>query len=222
MADLPQLFGINQARLGIPDDAGHQPRPERNLTPLPGQNLGANTGPGKLPFPTREETILPGEEGPVVEAHLSRDGDAYTWTTQVDDTPVTWTYRPDSGTLSDLTVQAEGEEPLRPLEGGGVCLTDPATGAARELEDAELLEVRAEGGGTQASLSLVAEITGEANLTGKEVGRADGAYVHFAQNIADVINAAGEPAGSRIFRPVARELRAKNFMKIVSLAPEVL
>jgi hypothetical protein len=133
-----------------------EPRPERNLTPLPGQNLGANTGPGKLPFPTREETILPGEEGPVVEAHLSRDGDAYTWTTQVDDTPVTWTYRPDSGTLSDLTVQAEGEEPLRPLEGGGVCLTDPATGAARELEDAELLEVRAEGDALHARWSISA------------------------------------------------------------------
>jgi len=58
--------------------------------------------------------------------------------------------------------------------------------------------------------------------TVKEVGRADGSYIRFDDNSAVLINQAGEPIGTRIFGPVARELRARNFMKIVSLAPEVL
>jgi large subunit ribosomal protein L14 len=58
--------------------------------------------------------------------------------------------------------------------------------------------------------------------TAKEVNRPDGSYIRFDSNSAVVVNAAGEPVGTRIFGPVARELRAKRFMKIVSLAPEVL
>ena len=58
--------------------------------------------------------------------------------------------------------------------------------------------------------------------TRKEVPRSDGSYIRFDRNSAVVINQAGEPIGTRIFGPVARELRSKNFMKIVSLAPEVL
>jgi large subunit ribosomal protein L14 len=58
--------------------------------------------------------------------------------------------------------------------------------------------------------------------TAKEVNRPDGSYIRFDTNSAVVVNAAGEPVGTRIFGPVARELRAKRFMKIVSLAPEVL
>ena len=58
--------------------------------------------------------------------------------------------------------------------------------------------------------------------TAKEVPRADGSCIRFDNNSAVVVNAAGEPVGTRIFGPVARELRAKKFMKIVSLAPEVL
>ncbi len=58
--------------------------------------------------------------------------------------------------------------------------------------------------------------------TTKEVGREDGSYIKFDGNAAVVINAQKEPVGTRIFGPVARELRAKKFTKIVSLAPEVL
>jgi large subunit ribosomal protein L14 len=58
--------------------------------------------------------------------------------------------------------------------------------------------------------------------TKKEVRRPDGSYIKFDDNSAVLINAAKEPIGTRIFGPVARELRAKQFMKIVSLAPEVL
>ena len=58
--------------------------------------------------------------------------------------------------------------------------------------------------------------------TRKEVGRPDGSYIRFDDNAAVLIDAQREPVGTRIFGPVARELRAKRFMKIVSLAPEVL
>lgn len=58
--------------------------------------------------------------------------------------------------------------------------------------------------------------------TAKEVPRPDGSFIRFDNNSAVVVNAANEPIGTRIFGPVARELRARHFMKIVSLAPEVL
>ena len=56
----------------------------------------------------------------------------------------------------------------------------------------------------------------------KEISRPDGSYIRFDTNSVVIINPAGEPVGTRIFGPVARELRAKKFMKIISLAPEVL
>jgi large subunit ribosomal protein L14 len=58
--------------------------------------------------------------------------------------------------------------------------------------------------------------------TAKEVARPDGSYIRFDSNSAVLINKDNEPVGTRIFGPVARELRAKRFMKIISLAPEVL
>src|SRR5436189_3106008 len=58
--------------------------------------------------------------------------------------------------------------------------------------------------------------------TAKEIGRSDGSYIRFDNNSAVLIDNAREPIGTRIFGPVARELRGKRFMKIISLAPEVL
>ena len=58
--------------------------------------------------------------------------------------------------------------------------------------------------------------------TKKEFGRDDGTYIAFDENAAVIIDAQNNPRGTRIFGPVARELRERNFMKIVSLAPEVL
>ena len=58
--------------------------------------------------------------------------------------------------------------------------------------------------------------------TAKEVGRVDGSFIKFDDNSAVLINNSREPIGTRIFGPVARELRAKRFMKIISLAPEVI
>jgi len=56
----------------------------------------------------------------------------------------------------------------------------------------------------------------------KEIRRRDGSYIRFDDNAAVIIDKAGEPIGTRVFGPVGRELREKKFMKIVSLAPEVL
>jgi len=58
--------------------------------------------------------------------------------------------------------------------------------------------------------------------TKKEIRRRDGSYIRFDENAAVIINKEKEPVGTRIFGPVARELREKNYMRIVSLAPEVL
>ena len=58
--------------------------------------------------------------------------------------------------------------------------------------------------------------------TAKEHRRRDGSYIRFDENAAVLLNAQGEPRGTRIFGPVARELREKQYMRIVSLAPEVL
>jgi len=58
--------------------------------------------------------------------------------------------------------------------------------------------------------------------TKKEVRRADGSYIRFDDNACVILNATGEMRGTRIFGPVARELRENNYMKVVSLAPEVL
>ncbi len=58
--------------------------------------------------------------------------------------------------------------------------------------------------------------------TSKEVRRNDGSYIRFDENAAVLLNAQNEPIGTRIFGPVARELRDKRYMKIISLAPEVL
>jgi len=58
--------------------------------------------------------------------------------------------------------------------------------------------------------------------TAKEIHRPDGSSIRFGKNAAVLINNQGEPIGTRIFGPVTRELRAKKFMKIISLAPEVL
>jgi large subunit ribosomal protein L14 len=58
--------------------------------------------------------------------------------------------------------------------------------------------------------------------TRKELGRPDGSYIRFGDNAAVLINNQGLPIGTRVFGPVARELRAKHFMRIISLAPEVL
>ena len=74
------------------------------------------------------------------------------------------------------------------------------------------------GGGTKKGSVSKAVVV----RTKKEIRRADGTYIRFDDNSCVLLNAADEPKGTRIFGPVARELREKQFMKIISLAPEVL
>jgi large subunit ribosomal protein L14 len=70
--------------------------------------------------------------------------------------------------------------------------------------------------------ATVKTATPQGSVTKKPFGRDDGTQIAFDENAAVIIDAARNPRGTRIFGPVARELREKNFMKIVSLAPEVL
>ena len=74
------------------------------------------------------------------------------------------------------------------------------------------------GGGVKKGEVVMAVIV----RTRKERRRADGSYIRFDENAAVILNGDGEPRGTRIFGPVGRELREKRFMKIISLAPEVL
>lgn len=73
-------------------------------------------------------------------------------------------------------------------------------------------------GGTKAGEVVKAVVV----RTHKEIRRPDGTYLRFDKNAAVIINEQGEPKGTRVFGPVARELREKKFMKIISLAPEVV
>jgi len=105
----------------------------------------------------------------------------------------------------------------------------------------ELLTIRVKGGSTRRYASVGDEIVAtvkSATPTGsvkkgdvvravivrtkRELRRADGSYIHFDENAAVIIDDSKSPRGTRIFGPVARELREKGFMRIVSLAPEVL
>ncbi|MBI3358646.1 MAG: 50S ribosomal protein L14 [Nitrospirae bacterium] len=75
---------------------------------------------------------------------------------------------------------------------------------------------------SQGSVKKGEVVRGVVVRTKKEIKREDGSYIRFDQNATVLINAQGEPVGTRIFGPVARELRKKKFTKIISLAPEVL
>ncbi|NCW23694.1 MAG: 50S ribosomal protein L14 [Actinobacteria bacterium] len=90
----------------------------------------------------------------------------------------------------------------------------------------ELLAIRVLGGSTRRYAGLgdviVASVKDVIVRTVKETRRADGSYIKFDENAAVIIKADGEPRGTRIFGPIGRELRDKRFMKIISLAPEVL
>jgi large subunit ribosomal protein L14 len=74
----------------------------------------------------------------------------------------------------------------------------------------------------QGSVKKGEVVRGVIVRTKKAIRREDGSYIRFDQNAAVIINPQGEPVGTRIFGPVARELRKKKFTKIISLAPEVL
>jgi hypothetical protein len=106
-----------------------QAQPKRNLKPFHGQIVGTNTGPGTLPFPTREETILPSNLEPnfkvAVKQHEPKQFElAY----QGADANVVYQYRPRTGDLGEITVSVDGGATFRPMAGGGIRLADTPEG----------------------------------------------------------------------------------------------
>lgn len=102
-----------------------EPRPERGIPMFPGQTVGTNTGPGKLPFPNRPETILPGNVTRDFTTSLNALGDAYAFVYKGADGQLTWRVTPRTGMLDDLAVRWEGRGGvIRPCVGGGVYLVD--------------------------------------------------------------------------------------------------
>ena len=115
-----------------------EPRPERGIAMFPGQTVGTNTGPGKLPFPIRPETILPENLIRDFKTTLTQDGDAFVFTYAGADGKLTYRLTPLTGTWSDITAQWAGARsktaaaaPLQPCAEGGVYLVGPNGQATR-------------------------------------------------------------------------------------------
>ncbi|NLX98531.1 MAG: hypothetical protein GXY83_20420 [Rhodopirellula sp.] len=97
------------------------PRPKRNLTPFPGQTAGTNTGPDTLPFPTREQTILPDNLTSNFEVKLEQEDDAFAFHYRGDDGHLMYRYRPATGTLADITaLWHDRGKPFQPMVDGGL------------------------------------------------------------------------------------------------------
>ncbi len=106
-----------------------KPQPKRNLEPLPGQNLGLNTGPGTLPFPTREETILPSNAATGFTTSVRQLGaNRFELLYKGTDSTVRYLFSPLTGNLSEVSVSVDGGTPYQPMEGGGVRFTDTPGG----------------------------------------------------------------------------------------------
>ncbi|MBN2448837.1 MAG: hypothetical protein JXR77_00525, partial [Lentisphaeria bacterium] len=152
-----------------------EPRPERGIAMLPGQGTGTNTGPGKLPFPTREETILPAGATPGSSSGCRRDGAAFVFEYRGEDGILTYRYEPASGTWDDIVAAWEGcGGPFSPLSDGGIRLAGeegralpPTTlrplGAAALEEDTVTSRWLAEADGVKA------EVTYRLRLWGKSL-----------------------------------------------------
>ena len=97
-----------------------EPRPERNLTLFAGQSPGTSTGPGRLPFPTREETILPDNLTPGFTIGLEPSGNGFALRYSGTDGRLTYLYHPATGTLGDITAQWNDGQPIQPMSEGGV------------------------------------------------------------------------------------------------------
>ncbi|MGC8843228.1 MAG: hypothetical protein ACP5QS_04765, partial [bacterium] len=98
-----------------------EPRPKRNIEPRPGQNLGTNTGPGFLPFPTRKETILPSNFETSYETKVWKSGEnEFSFAYKGKDAEIKYVYSPSEGTLGEIVVYVNGEKICRPMTEGGI------------------------------------------------------------------------------------------------------
>jgi len=98
-----------------------EPRPKRGIEPFPGQSTGTNTGPGRLPFPTRDETILPDNLAPEFKVRLEKSADTFAFHYEGKDGHLVYRYKPATGTLGDVTAEwTGGKGPIEPMADGGV------------------------------------------------------------------------------------------------------
>jgi len=102
------------------------------------------------------------------------------------------------------------------------CITPQGGGAGRVATIGDIISATVKEAAAESKTPKGKVIRAVIVRTRKEIRRRDGSYIRFDDNAAVVIDKAGEPVGTRVFGPVGRELREKKFMKIVSLAPEVL
>ena len=102
------------------------------------------------------------------------------------------------------------------------CITPLGGGVGRTASIGDIISATVREADPESKIPKGKVIHAVVVRTRKEVRRKDGSYIRFDDNAAVVIDKAGEPVGTRVFGPVGRELRERKFMKIVSLAPEVL
>jgi large subunit ribosomal protein L14 len=103
-----------------------------------------------------------------------------------------------------------------------LCINPVGGGVARTVTIGDIISGTVKEAEPESKIEKGKVVRAVVVRTKKEVRRKDGSYIRFDDNAAVLIDRAGEPIGTRVFGPVARELREKKFMKIVSLAPEVL
>lgn len=103
-----------------------------------------------------------------------------------------------------------------------MCITPQGGGVGRTATVGDIISATVKEAEPESKIPKGKVVRAVIVRTKKEVRRKDGSYIRFDDNAAVIIDKSGEPVGTRVFGPVARELREKRFMKIVSLAPEVL
>ena len=118
------------------------PQPMRGVDPFPGQSPGVNTGPGRLPFPNREETILPDNATDDFRIRTEQEGESYRFTYQGSDTTLTYIYSPKKGDLGDVEVIGPGGQRFRPMVDGGLYFQLKGDDRAVAPERAELIDCR--------------------------------------------------------------------------------
>jgi len=111
-----------------------QPQPRRGVEMFPGQSCGVNTGPGRLPFPAREQTLLADNLAADFKTGLVKDGATFVFTYAGSDGRLEYRYEPVTGTLGDVTARWRNGKPFQPLWGGGVRFADQPPQAQPKAE----------------------------------------------------------------------------------------
>lgn len=118
------------------------PRPKPGIDLFPGQPLGINSGEGRLPFPTRPETILPDSAKNLRKPAFHKYDDGFDFVYEGTDGTLVYEYRPKNGDFSDITARWNGSAPFKPLVGGGITMLVGESGGEELLDKVELLETK--------------------------------------------------------------------------------